>query len=319
MVSFRRGCRMTPRPQIKRLPERKHVTIIAGFKSEDGIIICGDTQETQGDNKRNVNKIRVEPQHAEMLKIMAGVDLAVAFGGAGHGPFVDMIIDKSWHAASSTKSITEAASAIESEIKRIYKEYGGIYQRGQCPYAEILYGIKADGESRLFMASGPIIVEKEEYETSGTGSPLANYLASKMYGARLTLYQCLILATYVLLQTKGHVEGCGGESHIAVLRNDGRCGLVDKRRVEAITSLLDSADTCAGRLLLRSADLTASESDLEKYTKEFTSNVSISRSIASESIRNWDKFWETMMGDLFEDTYSKDPFGFIAAEGTPSK
>jgi len=35
-----------PRQKPERLPERKAVTIIAGFKCSDGIVVCADTQET---------------------------------------------------------------------------------------------------------------------------------------------------------------------------------------------------------------------------------------------------------------------------------
>ena len=37
------------------------MTIIAGFKCSEGIVICADTQETIGTSKRSVPKLRFEP------------------------------------------------------------------------------------------------------------------------------------------------------------------------------------------------------------------------------------------------------------------
>src|SRR6266404_5629863 len=71
-------------PPIRRA---EAVTIIAGFKGYDGIVLCADTQETVQGFKRKVPKLRVEPAKV-------GGDLAVAFCGAGHGPFIDKVVDR---------------------------------------------------------------------------------------------------------------------------------------------------------------------------------------------------------------------------------
>jgi 20S proteasome alpha/beta subunit len=50
------------RPKPRRLQKRRAVTIVAGFKTIDGIVLCADTQETIGGiSKRNVPKLRFEP------------------------------------------------------------------------------------------------------------------------------------------------------------------------------------------------------------------------------------------------------------------
>jgi 20S proteasome alpha/beta subunit len=299
-------------------PARWAVTIIAGFKAPEGIVICADTQETQEPMKRHVKKVRVEPKFAHIRRIMGGVDVAAAFCGAGPGPFIDMLIDKAWKQASQTRTLNETCEAIEEEIKRIYREYGEIFQPGSMPFAEILYGVKAEGESRLFLASGPVVVEKAEYETSGIGSDLANYLIGRMYGSSLNLYQCVILAAFVLLQTKNHVEGCGGQSHIAVLRNDGASGMVEDRRVEAITGLLESTDISAGRLLLHAGDLSKDGETLKRSIQEFFESVVTSRALAAQSIGRADEFWNLIMNSFGgqEMQFRRDLFGFMETDSS---
>ncbi len=135
------------------------MTIIAGFRCSGGIVLCADTQETVGEiSKRNVPKLRYE----SLDPLLSGIDLGVAFCGASNnGPFVDKIVDLAWDAAKRTTSLDDAAKAIEETIKTAYQEFGEIYQSGYCPEADLVYGIKMQGDSRLFSALGPIVNQQE--------------------------------------------------------------------------------------------------------------------------------------------------------------
>lgn len=78
------------------------MTIIAGFKSCEGIVICADTQESVSNiSKRNVHKLRFEPLPLAFYGEQAheGDTIAAAFCGAGHGPFIDKLVNGAWEAA----------------------------------------------------------------------------------------------------------------------------------------------------------------------------------------------------------------------------
>jgi hypothetical protein len=47
--------------KIKRLSGRSAVTIVAGFKCADGVVLCADTQETLEGTKTYVPKLRMFP------------------------------------------------------------------------------------------------------------------------------------------------------------------------------------------------------------------------------------------------------------------
>ena len=49
-----------------RLPERRTVTIIAGFRSTLGVVLCSDTQETIEFAKRHVAKLKVYPRQTSV-------------------------------------------------------------------------------------------------------------------------------------------------------------------------------------------------------------------------------------------------------------
>jgi len=255
-----------PRPKPIRLLRGRTVTIIAGFKGFDGIVLCADTQETVSQlSKRNVPKLRFEPFGGPH----EGDGLAVAFCGAGdNGAFIDKVVETAWEDAQVATSLDEACDEIEKSIKRTYQEFGQIYQPGYCPTAELIYGVKMHQGCSLFSAHGPVVNRKDGYDSWGAGYYMADFLSKRMYSAYLNIHQCAILAAYILFQAKEHVDGCGGESHIAVLRNHGVSGRVDWRYVQAITELLESADQYLGELLVKSANMELDSSEFLKEEKE---------------------------------------------------
>lgn len=300
---------MRLKPQIdERRSERYAVTIIAGFKAGDGIIVCADTQETIAHiSKRNVPKVRFEPDsfHSHLLREGLG-DLAVAFcGAANNGPFIDKIVDTAWKNAQMSTSLDQACQTIEESIKRTYEEFGLIYQAGYCPEAELLYGVKMAGASRLFSALGPVVVEKDAYSTGGAGYYMADFLASRMYSKSLTVHQCAILAAYILFQAKEHVDGCGGESHIAVLRHEGQCGMAGRELVEKITQVLKYADQSVGQIILEMAD---AHVDQEKFKADGMQMVDVLTLLREGELP---KTGRLTIGDRIAGITERDALGII--------
>jgi hypothetical protein len=208
----------------------------------------------------SVYAIQTQAVHAD--------ELAVAFcGAADNGPFVDKLVENAWEDAQIGSSLDEVCLLIEGSIKKTYREYGQIYQTGYCPSADLIYGVKMFRSSKLFSASGPIVNEKKTFYSGGAGYYMADFLASRMYHDGMNLRQCVILAAYILFQAKEHVEGCGGDSQIAILRDDGVSGKVDWVSVEAINKMIRWEDVELGRLILDAADLEISKKEFLERAK----------------------------------------------------
>jgi hypothetical protein len=279
------------------------VTIIAGFKSYEGIVLCADTQETLEHAKRNIPKLRFEPLNTHGFPVQESIeDLAVAFCGAGDGPFIDKLVSEAWQGASVATSLDEACEAIEASIRRVYKEFGAVYQQGMCPEVQLIFGVKMDHRSRLFSAVGPIVNEKRGYECGGVGHYMADFLASRMYGDHLPIHACVILAAYILFQSKEHVDGCGGDSQIVVLREDGSSGIVDWKRVEVITELLSRSDRDVSELLLKSANLTITDNDLKEAASFTYDLLEVFRKNQREELQKWDEMTAGMLGKFKPNT-----------------
>jgi hypothetical protein len=153
-------------------------------------------------SKRNIPKLQFK-EHDFYDRSQAGLpELAVVFCGAGDGPFIDKLINSTWNAAKGSRELNEACSAIESCIQDVYRNFGQIYQPGQCPHASLIYGVKATGEARLFSADGPVVNPVDDYRSAGCGYYMADFLASRMYGSHLSAYQCVVLAAYILFRPK---------------------------------------------------------------------------------------------------------------------
>jgi hypothetical protein len=234
------------------------VTIVAGFKCYEGMVLCADTQETVNNlSKRNIPKLIFHPvDEWGKTKALNSDELAVAFcGAADNGPFVDKLVENAWEDAQIGTNLDEVCTIIQTSIERTYKKYGQIFQIGFCPSADLIYGVKLLGASKLFSATGPIVVEQQKHYSGGAGYYMADFLAARMYDKHISLRQCVILAAYTLFQAKEHVDGCGGESHIAVIRNNGVSGRVNSVNIESLNRMLSKSDSTLGHLLLGSADL----------------------------------------------------------------
>jgi hypothetical protein len=113
---------------------------------------------------------------------------------------------------------------------------------------------------------------------------MADFLTSRMYHNYLDVAVCMILAAYVLFQAKEHVDGCGGDSHIAVLREDGTSGQVDVSHVKELTDLLSSADNDLGQLLLNCGDLKMRDRMFKQRCKDALGVLEVYRSNAKKEL-----------------------------------
>jgi 20S proteasome alpha/beta subunit len=294
----------------KRLPERRAVTIIAGFRAVDGIVLCGDTQETVANlSKRHVTKLKVEPEEAA-YEIVRTSDLAFSFCGSGNGPFIDVITRRAGNRVRQATNVDDACMSAENSITETYEEYGRIYQPGQCPEVEIIYGIKMNGESRLFQASGPMVNPIDTYCSAGAGYYMADFLASRMYSNELDVSQCVILASYILFQAKEHVDGCGGESHIGVLRNGGTSGMVEYNRVQIFSEMANRIDLRLMSVLLAAVNMRTEDArDIlpTMALENLKDDIQLERKHARKRIAEHDSWYDL----LLPETSSRDELGFL--------
>jgi hypothetical protein len=212
-----------------------------------------------------------------------------------------VIADEAWKSARDSTSLADACERIKESIKETHREYAGIYQPGQMPVTEIVYGVKMHQQSKLFYAYGPAVSESDKYVIGGVGQYLADFLSSRMYDEYFSVRHAIILAAYVLFQAKEHLEGCGGASHIAVLRNEGSSGKVSSENVESITKLVEVSDAEIGKLLIHYADMGSSREEFMNKANEVLVCLMSIREHEERKVREHKSLWKALFGSPLHD------------------
>lgn len=268
------------------------MTIAAGFRFNGGLILCADTQETIQElhSKTWTPKLIVEP--ADKIGKDSPDDLMIAIAGAGNGPFIEKLTELAWAASRNSLSFQDACDNIQQSIIRTHNDYGQVFQPGYLPSVDLVYGVKMQGQSKLFRSTGPVVNELRNYGSVGVGRYMADFLASRLHQRYLPGTQAIILAAYVLFQCKEYVEGCGGDSNIAVLNETGNSTTLHPWRIDTFGELIREIDMHLPQLLLSSLDYSVPPADFQKQL-QFT--LQVIAEIQKRSV-TFKEQWERLMG-----------------------
>lgn len=266
------------------------MTIVAGFNCRDGIVLCADTQELIRDYlKVDTPKIEIRPQPS-ITKW--DVPVWAAFAGSGTAPLIDKLIELMWTAAENKPpEFYETTQAMEQACKNYYEELATLYQANDpyYPRAELLYAVSTGGRMGLFKASGPVITKVRHYELSGAGDILAKYICNRMYPRMggMGIKEAVILALHLLEQTKGNVEGCGGDSHIVVVHPDSQPTYVDRAKVVGAARQLFYLETAANQLMMLGPDLSLNDTEFDLALNGIVENIRTSRAEYKQFVETW--------------------------------
>jgi hypothetical protein len=242
---------MMPKPQTgntARLEGVRALTICAAFTCRDGLTLCADTEETHGDMKFQAPKLVALPRSREACTRKA------IFAGAGDGPFIDKLIEQMWSAGQfADVGIQAMSNAMEDECIRVHERYWRIYPADARPEAHVIFGLAEGGETRLYKATGCIINPVATYELTGCGDPLARYIAERIE-ENPSVRQAVSLCVYLLAETKTHVSGCGGASHVVTLNRDGSHIVVPDDRINSMCLTFSSVEREMFRLMYSLTD-----------------------------------------------------------------
>lgn len=205
--------RPAPRPNYRRLPERKTVTIAAGIMCSDGIVICSDTEHTDYVAKYQREKIfRFENR--------------LTVSGAGNSDFIQMAFNKLCDECRSAQPVnpSDAREIVEKLVldihsSHIFKFYQPTDQ--QRPSLDLIVATRcSNGELALVKTADTAAVLAQFYEAVGGGRPLFNYWANFLYRPGVTVDLMSYLCIFILREVKLNVDSCGGLSFIAAMMKD---------------------------------------------------------------------------------------------------
>ncbi|HEV2222675.1 MAG TPA: hypothetical protein VGR84_06700 [Candidatus Acidoferrales bacterium] len=193
------------------------MTVVAGFKNPECIVIAADTQETIGEHlKVSVPKIRA---------YSAG-NWKMVVGGAGNANFIDLFCEKVSEIPDTTAGVKEIRAKIEEILTDIFRKHidrvSGVREYLEF---ELVLGIwTIEGLSLIETADTATIVASHDFSCIGWGASHARKLADQLSDPNLPFTEKALiqLGIYILRQTKAYEPHCGGDTHVHVINKNGR-------------------------------------------------------------------------------------------------
>jgi 20S proteasome alpha/beta subunit len=224
------------------------MTIAAGFRCEDGLLLCADTEHTGWAEKSHHSKV-------DQFEVPGG---KVCFALAGASTLARSAIQKckrQLQANASTDLVADIEGILDAEYRR---NVLGHPNHAAMDYS-LLVGLwtEADGP-RLFFTTATAMTEVKDFHCLGIGAELANFLIRPMaFG--VTLKVGTVLAAYTLATVKDNIAGCGGASIYLLMKKDGAIGLRSSEFDSGLTAQVEkyarTFDFLMRRALIWMADL----------------------------------------------------------------
>ncbi len=269
-----------------RFPKRRSVTIAAGFKCTDGIVLCADTQETVGDyKKRNRAKITVKPgiNPIPLVKMPRAkgdprppeadpprLELIAGFAGAGDTEFLEKLIDVVWATmAAAPSSFDERCSALEDGVIGFYQKYWPIYPADIRPSCDLLVGVWSASQFGLLKVIGPLVSHVPNYAAIGCGMAEADALVDRFSSKQLSMKEATSVAIYILKAVKEQVPYCGGDSHILRMTGSGHAFLESGWTVKWAEEKLRRLEEAVAPLILAVGSGEADSAEFQESLDEF--------------------------------------------------
>ena len=194
----RRPLRFVPQHRRQHFLRKPPMTIAAGFRCENGIVICADREVSSESDKYEESKIfTLHPSNIDM-------NPQAVFAGSGWLDFVKMTVAKIRFNANSAANAYEVVEIIEKTILEVHRKHIRWYPSGgEKPHFNLVVGLRdAGGRLSLYNTSGTAVNEVPDYTSTGVGQTLSNYLSRVMTPHELPVEEKVLVAAQIIDQVK---------------------------------------------------------------------------------------------------------------------
>lgn len=196
------------------------MTIGVGFVCPDGIVICADTEMSNGFMKFSENKI-----YPFGLRGSKGqCALAITYAG-------NQALMKSFRDRLSVVIRDPAFDANPDSVEEIVKDTlqgmgGSLFDSAGNPDLYLLCGIAQKGHRPVMLKAQASTVHRVDdgFDFVGVGDSSVVRFLSKVLGTSTvsSIGTGAKLGTYIVAQAKKYVSGCGGDTDILLINPDGK-------------------------------------------------------------------------------------------------
>lgn len=257
-------------PKITRPRKRKRMTLIAAFRceieNEQGVIICADSQESFGDYRVTVDKIK--PREANLYEL--------CFGGAGQiGDLIDGLGNaierevKRWQQAYSEE---EARTLLENEIilynDRQVAAYPAIQEDKIIQFIVCI----RDRQSHaiyLWKVSGATIEPIQGHDLIGWDAPLYKYEAKRLYQNVTDAATAMTVGLHLLSFGKATATSIDKPFQIISISPSRGMKVEQEDAVEKLEAKVKGVNETLSRLIALAANVNTTEERLENALRLF--------------------------------------------------
>jgi len=290
------GTFQAPRLTSKSGSKRTPMTIAAGFRYQNGILLTTDTQHTYSG--------MMKLSRPKLIQLVFGEEAKIGIAIAGDVSFATMAAEDIELALPSHGFSHETIrNCIREVMLDIYQKHIQPFNKTEYMF-DLLCAIWTKVEGlQLLQTTGTSVTVAKDYGLIGFGVYLAQFLSESYYSAMKTRNEASMFAVDVLRKVKAHVDGCGGSTDLLWLEEDGEWKKVWSLEIESTEKFSKDFDGISEDFLRAVTDLSLEENEIDEYIEILREQVHDSRVSQRERLA---RFAQTLRGlDLLKKKHNK--------------
>jgi 20S proteasome alpha/beta subunit len=259
------------------------MTIAIGFMLGYGAVLCADSQEVVGDYAKTTTQ-KIQTLHAPGK-------WRIALVGAGDAACIELCNEEVMRkiGALTAFDYQKMVDILRSTIREIHEQHVWPRQAADRPWFSMLIALQGiDPAARaLFFTQDSIVLPVDHYKSIGVGSYLADYLHDRIYPTpgwdyKSTPEEVARNAIFILDEVKSAIQGCDGETIVAIFNGDGTFRWVIGSEVEQIEGWFDEFHNSSTLLRSLFSRPDISDEDFNRELLQFNANMKLLRARQSK-------------------------------------
>jgi 20S proteasome alpha/beta subunit len=185
-----------------------HMTIAAGFKCKDSVIICADRELTTSSGKL----LKGKTWHQR------NKDLAVVVTGAGKFAHLESAATKITQRLRGVSDINGVEKIVRAIFKYVIKEE--FFSKPGCPAGlpfDLIVGVSTKTDIDIIRIEQGVLRCGRTKELAGAGAHIADYFFGQYYHPPVAPIDGMTLGAYIIYSVKKSGLGCGGPTDLWLL------------------------------------------------------------------------------------------------------
>ena len=208
--------RISPPKGQRRPHQGKFMTLAAAFRSpKGGILLCADREwNDAGISKREVDKLyRINLASCVLFLAGAGPDTPILRACE------EIHRSLSTAEANGVDVLVGHAGIVETALQMVHKQFARLLKNLPMTFLVVIAPRSIEKFPALYYTDGAALIQEPYYYAVGSGKPVADYLADRLYEPRrLSKRELATLAAFILREAGESSLGVGVKANMVFIR-----------------------------------------------------------------------------------------------------